>query len=263
MLRGLRYAAGRTLVLTMSGLAGLDSRTGREVWRIPLISTDTMFGDAIADGIWYVGGLDVSARAGYVAAINCATGRILWKYTPPQDVAFNGTSGALAGAVYITVYDPAARQRQAWAIDMSAHRVRWKSPVGQDDTDVYALAGGRLVFVSANGGYGMTAFNAATGRVAWQTRYPCSFGSEGPAGKTLISFTGNTVAGLDVASGRRVWQATPSAGLIAQVLANDGDETYFVWDGARLGAYRALAVGGGYCYTSPGGFASSTVVALR
>src|SRR5580692_2654924 len=48
VLRGLRYADGRTFVITLSGLTALDASTGRELWRIPLLTTDTEFGDAIA-----------------------------------------------------------------------------------------------------------------------------------------------------------------------------------------------------------------------
>jgi len=247
MLRGLRYAGGRTFVITLSGLTALDASTGRELWRIPLLTTDTESGDAIAGGIWYICGFNRTDGAYGLMAIDCATGSIRWKYTPPGDIALNSASSPLGGAVYVTVYDQGARQRQVWAIDMATRQVRWKSPCSQDDTAVYAPAGGTRVFTCDNAGYGLTAFDAVSGKMDWQAQQACCLGSQGPAGKTLITCSGTDVTGLDATSGTQLWQATPlqdentgmpGSGLITQVSAND-DETYFVWDGAKLMAFEA------------------------
>jgi outer membrane protein assembly factor BamB len=240
VLRGLRYADGRTFVITLSGLTALDASTGRELWRIPLLTTDTESGDAIAGGIWYICGFNSSDGAYGLIAIDCATGSMRWKYTPPGDVALNSASSPLNGAVYATVYDRSVRQRQVWAIDMATRQIRWKSPCSQDDTAVYAPAGGTRVFTCDNAGYGFTAFDAASGKMVWQTQQACCLGSQGPTGNTLIAYNGTDVTGLDATSGTHLWQATPlpASDLITQVSASD-DQMYFVWDGAKLRAFEA------------------------
>jgi outer membrane protein assembly factor BamB len=160
-LGGLRYATGRTFVITQSGVTALDARTGRELWQIPLLTTGTAFGDAIADGTWYVCGLDRTGDAYGLLAVDCATGDVRWAYAPPEGVALDGTSSPLGGAIYVSVYAQDAGKRQVWAIDTTSRQVRWKSPCGMDSTSVYAPTGGTLVFSCASAGYDMIAFDAA------------------------------------------------------------------------------------------------------
>jgi outer membrane protein assembly factor BamB len=60
----------------------------------------------------------------------------------------------------------------------------------------------------------------------------------------VITYSGTVVMGLDATTGAQLWQAAPSLPatgddtFITQVFADD-DETYYVWDGAKLSAFRA------------------------
>lgn len=271
-IRGLRYVDGRAYVITLSSLTALDARTGRQLWRIPLFSVDAALGDTFADGFLYISGDLGTTGAGGVMAIDCATGRTAWTYTPPAGVALNGVSGPLDGAVYVTVYDDDARQRQVWAIDAATRRVRWKSPCADQQQSVYtyAPAGGSRVFNCDSEGGAMTVFDAASGAVVWQTEDECCFGEQGPVGRTLIASGADGVSGLDAASGARVWSTARSAlgsspgalGLGPVQVFADGGDAYYVWDGARVAAYRAGARGTELwsAVFEPGGFAESVSV---
>jgi outer membrane protein assembly factor BamB len=238
MLRGVRYTDGRALVLTLSSLSALDASTGRPLWSIPLYSTVTQFGATIADGTFYICGSLGDSDVGSALAIDCATGRVVWTYDAPADVALNGVSGPLNGSIYVTVWDTAAKQRQIWAIDTGTKAVRWKSPcASQDSTDVYAPAGSTRVFNCDNTGF-LAAFDATSGKDLWRASYPCCYGSQGPTGKTLISSNFSAVAGLNASTGARVWTATPAVSSVTQVFAST-DDAYYLWTGANFKAYQA------------------------
>jgi len=259
--RGIRYAEGRTYVITLADLTALDAATGRRLWQIPLASVDTALGDATADGVFYIAGSRVVGETQGVMAIDCATGRVHWTYTVASGVVPNGVSAPLEGAVYATVYNHGSNQREVWAIDSSTQKVRWKSPCAfqNDSAYTYAPAGGSRVFNCDSQGGAMTVFDAASGQVAWSTADDCSFGYPGPVGDTLIAVGSTAVRGLDPKTGTTLWQATaplqgPGSGgftdlgsdasgaSITQVFAQDSD-SYYVWNGTNIAAYRAGASG--------------------
>lgn len=244
--RNLAYADGRVFVSTLSETMALDASTGRELWRAPLLTQGG--GRAIANGTWY-------AFGGYtpdpftLLAVDCASGRVQWTYTPPRGVSLSGPiSTPLNGALYVTVNNDAVQNMQVWAIDVVTRQVRWMSLCTQGNTDVYAPAAGTQVLNWATLGGNVAAYDTASGRQLWQTSGGTySLGSQPPAGKTVIIYSTTAVMGLDSATGARLWQATPSPpgslayparGWIIDAFASN-DDTYYVRDGASLRAFRA------------------------
>jgi hypothetical protein len=141
--RNLAYADGRVFVSTLSETMALDASTGRELWSVPLLTQGS--GRAIANGTWY-------AFGGYtpdpftLLAVDCASGRVQWTYTPPRGVSLSGPiSTPLNGALYVTVNNDAVQNMQVWAIDVATRQVRWTSLCRQGNTDVYAPAAGTHV----------------------------------------------------------------------------------------------------------------------
>ncbi|WP_439621323.1 outer membrane protein assembly factor BamB family protein [Gemmata sp.] len=163
---------------------GLDTETGKELWRTDLklrsFAAPIVLGKAVFYGVG-TGNMahDVEhypeegekkdgAVAGAVVTLDTETGKELWRFELPKAVHV-----ALAGDAF-SVY-AASRDGSVYAIDRRTGKLRWKTGLGSAimAPPAVAASGGVPVAVYAVGREGLLAcLNPHTGKVVWQKQLP-------------------------------------------------------------------------------------------
>jgi polyvinyl alcohol dehydrogenase (cytochrome) len=262
-------AGGRVLAGTLGGwMDAFDERTGRRLWswrspgdRPAIWSSPTVAGGRVLVGIGSQYG-DSPLEAGRLAALDVATGRLLWDDCVRPGCAAGGgiwSSPAVdgLGRAYVGVGNP---DDAVLAVDAATGRWLWETSLHPDqgrDLDVGATPvllrlGGREALAVGSTAGDFALIDAATGTVRWS--------------RTLVA--GTAVHGL-IASpgydGTRLYvpSASPPAGVFA--LSPDGGAT--LWQHATGRAvYSSPAVGRGVLVVGTGDVFGSTssgeVVAL-
>jgi len=208
------YANGVVCVLGAygAGVAGLDPRTGRPIWRRPPPSGGFGAGAAADNGVLYV----AEISPGGVAALDVRTGQPRWTAPTPSvastllvlDSVIAGTPTASPS------YDAGSL---TFALDKATGRPLWQANF---DTETYSsIAGeGDRVYVrvdllngAATEGNAIYALAARTGRKLWYRAFPSqSIGGTIVAADGLLyaSFTQGGLRALSPETGADVWQRT-------------------------------------------------------
>ena len=168
----------RVYVFTRRGerevMAALDAKTGAELWQSGYPSPYAASPPAAAHGagpkatpLFQDGALFTLGISGIVAAFDAANGTILWRTNTPAEPPYFGAAS---------------------------------SPVGD-----------RGVVMTHPGNYGpLTAFDPKTGAVKWTTGEDGFFASPAIASiggtRQVVTVTQKAVIGVDIASGRLLWQ---------------------------------------------------------
>jgi outer membrane protein assembly factor BamB len=190
-------------------------------WSVPIASGYT--GPTVAAGRVYV--MDRLTRPGEVERIHCfawETGQKLWtreypcvyevQYTagPRASVSIDeGRAFALGTMGHFHCLD-AATGEVLWAKDL---RAEYKARVPVWGISAAPLVDGGLVILQAGGGDGacMVALDKKTGREAWRAlddrpSYSAPILIQQAGRRVLVVWTGDSVAGLDPASGKVYWR---------------------------------------------------------
>lgn len=239
MVRGVRYAKGVVLVLTMEGLTGVDAVTGEKRWRFPVFTPSTDEYVGITDGTYYLCGQESETVPDRVYGIDVRSGQSNWSFDAPPGIVLNGAYGMRDGAVYIVVYNQEAKQREVWAVDAGTRTTRWRVRCPDENTSLSLPEAGPLVY---NFGSDIQALDPKTGALVWSRDEDdwggrTSIGS-GFIGGVVVAINGDAaISGLDPRTGAPVWQTTApprsGSGLIA------ASDAYYLCDGSRLTAMRA------------------------
>ncbi|MGW4246372.1 outer membrane protein assembly factor BamB family protein [Nocardia sp. NPDC004722] len=235
--QGLRSGSGGVVVESESGLAGLDARSGRELWRAAI---DTP-GIARAACFWNDAlvvcetGPDGVNRA---VALDLATGERKWTFDAPDGAALAGAFGTRDGALYLIATGNGGRE--AWAVDLRAKSVRWRVPCATEELVV--PVGGTLLYSEKPGsGSDLAALDQATGATVWSRAADSgiaatTLGSGLVDGAVLATDGVHTVSGLDPKTGAALW-TTPTLAYPVDILLGGGD-AYYLCDGDKLHAMR-------------------------
>jgi len=188
------------------GLGGavyaLDAATGKMLWSFTTSRRRPQSSVAVAGGVVYEVTSDDDGVRGSAYALDAATGKLLWHVSSPGPL-FTPT---VAHGILYTGFDNGTDQARLEALKASTGGFLWLTPpVGQDIFDWPAVAGS-LVYV---GSLGVDAFNAVTGKPAWE--FPLPSGSavdtEPVVANGIVYITGNsdnTLYALDAATGHKL-----------------------------------------------------------
>ncbi|HVT38986.1 MAG TPA: PQQ-binding-like beta-propeller repeat protein, partial [Gemmatimonadaceae bacterium] len=250
-----------TTVYCGSGLGGyvygVDGATGTQRWatKITPDSDVLIFSPVLAQGVVYAGfadlqvgpGLNRSQRVtGGVAAIDAASGRLLWmRLLPkPDSTIASATRFVAAGAGLIFA---GAQDGTLYALDDQTGAVRFSVPKTQfaippavaptrDDAKVIVVSGATVVVGSVSGGT-VTALSATDMHRLWIVDELNTYGSVYDiivdSGLVYASFVGGGLTVSRISDGRKVWVISGKdrkpRGIfdhIAAAPAIDGDRIY-------------------------------------
>ena len=190
-------------------------------WRVPISAGYT--GPTVADGRVYV--MDRQTEPAQVERVLCfawETGKKLWAHAYPcaYEVSYlagprasvsirDGRAYALGTMGHFHCYD-AARGTVLWAKDLQKE---YKARVPIWGIAASPLVDGELVIVQAGGADGacVLAFDRRTGEERWralddQASYSAPVIIEQAGRRVLVCWTGESVAGLEPASGKVLWR---------------------------------------------------------
>lgn len=191
----------------------IDARSGTPRWvtQLPGGAERTITFDPVEHaGIIFVGvAHETHPITGGLAALDAATGRILWIHDfVPRSPEFD--SDSWGGVVtYDSLVIASAADGQVYGLDQTTGAPRWIAPpvpgFPYSDPRGLALAGSTVVTSSMSGmGLGL---DAATGAVRWSTRVSGASLSRNVATDGRIAlFSTSEVVALDVTSGAIVWR---------------------------------------------------------
>jgi outer membrane protein assembly factor BamB len=194
----------------------LDSRTGQPAWVTQLpgrldVHTIT-FDPVVAGGQIFVGldyRPDTGPTIGSLAALDAATGRVLWirEFTPRiADLGSICNGGAVLAAGLVIA---SADDGQIYGLDTATGAVRWTAPpiAGYPYGDLRALAlSNDLVIASSTSGFA-TAIDAATGTIRWSTQIDgASLVYRVAADAELAVFATSELIAVDPQSGSVLWR---------------------------------------------------------
>ncbi|MGW4353409.1 outer membrane protein assembly factor BamB family protein [Nocardia sp. NPDC004582] len=236
--RGVRYGSGAVVAESESALTGIDAKTGREMWRLPITTPGIGQRSCLWNGALMVPGTEPDAAGDRVVAVDLASGQRKWVFDAPEGVRLTGVYGVRDQALYLIAADHGGKGREAWAVDMSSKTVRWRVPCESDGLTV--PEGGSLLYNQKPGSGGdLVALDRETGETAWSragdTAVSASTIASGLVkGAVLASDGAHTVSGLDPSTGAALW-TTPALPYAAGTVFGSGD-AYFLCDGSRLHA---------------------------
>ena len=253
----------------LNSIYALDRRTGKEIW------TFHPQGEAMPTPLLDDGSLYAGTGDGHVYRLAADTGALIWK---SDIVSFVSMSSLVKGGAYIFV--GATNPNFFYAIDAKSGRIAWKTTIPHmvatgigDCTPAYAdgIVVQEVTVKSDDKNLPVAnvllAFDAPTGRILWQKRFPD--GKVPPAMKTAtpiivngVVYEGSPVSGdyygIDLKTGRELWklhlgsQIRAGAAVldgIAYLPYRSGDIAAIrVSDGARLGVTH---IGGAFGPSSP------------
>ena len=192
----------------------IDSRTGVPLWIAQLpgppgVRTTTfdptIGGGQIFVGLWH----DTNPLSGGLAALDAATGRVLWvrEFAARRidlDSYCNGGAVIASGLAIASASDG-----RIYGLDTAAGVIRWivpavaRYPTG--DSRALALAG-HVVLASSNSGL-VTGFDAATGAIRWSTQVDgASLSYHVAADSQLAIFSTSEIIAVDPQGGSVLWR---------------------------------------------------------
>lgn len=272
----------------------------KPAWTAPV--GDAHSSPVVADGVVYAFYQPKEKDADALAAFDAQTGKRLWEksydraaYSPPFGAGPRSTPAVAGGKVYtlgntgvLACWD-AKTGEVAWKVDTLKE---FKAP-----NLTFGVSGSPLVYdgkvvVNVGGkGAGVVAFDAATGKPAWQTgddtaSYSSPIVAELGGKPTVVVLTGAGLVGLDPATGKERWrhpfkdllQESATTPLVADGLligssvtlgsvalkAGEGKpET--AWKAGKLNCYFStpVAAGQGHLYMLNGKLAINPTITLR
>jgi outer membrane protein assembly factor BamB len=187
-------------------LTALDTATGAPIWshrfEAPLTGTPLVAGDRVI----------VVATNGLAAALDVATGRIDWTVTglPAAALVMGGPRPAISGNTVLLPFPSGELQaveragaRRLWTTHVAGTRLaRAYSSIPGISADPM-VAGGRVYAGNATGRF--SAFELATGRVAWSAPDGAMDAAWMAGGSIFLISDANTLVRLDARSGDRIW----------------------------------------------------------
>ncbi|OEJ36528.1 PQQ-binding-like beta-propeller repeat protein [Streptomyces agglomeratus] len=167
---------------------GVDARTGRLLWTVPI--TDTVSDQPVATGgLTHINGVDG------LQTIDTRSGKVRW-----QKFGYSDVLAAAHGSLLMATEDEVASLRPSdgkvlWSVELDAPVVGRAALVR--DT----------VYVSARKGL-IYALNAKTGAVRWRKDVSNEDASRSPvvAGSAVIVDAGTQIVALDARSGKELWR---------------------------------------------------------
>lgn len=210
-------AGGR--IFTLDAGAGVSAVTpsGQLAWRTDLTPPQDRSGEASGGGLAYADGkLFVASGYGTLTALDPATGGVIWQQK--LMAAATGAPTAYGDLVYVT-----AGQSEAWAIEQSNGRVRWRlsatpdlnslsgapSPAVDDQYVIFGFGSGELQAAFRRGG--MRVWDALiTGRRTGFARANINDITGDPVISGSTVYAGNQsgrMVALQKANGERLWTA--------------------------------------------------------
>ncbi len=185
---------------------------------------------AVANGRVFVVSADASTSKATLVALDAATGRTLWRFSPPAP-SFGASAVSVDGAsAFAGLGDGDLR-----AFDAATGRVRWQTVVRDsfDPLATPAISGGTLFAADVSGG--LYALRADSGARRWNYQFEELTGRGAPvvaAGTVYLGLTGGTIVAIDAASGDLVWRGryvggavgplTPAGSLLLAPLQGSG-----------------------------------------
>lgn len=175
----------------------LDRATGETHWKFltegRLHSSPTLVGETLYSG----------CHDGHVYALDSGTGKLKWKFKTGSLV--NSTVAWRDGKAYFGSYD-----KHVYALDAASGECLWKTEADPGATS-HIVASPAVtddaVFIGTWPGT-MYAFDRATGKVRWRTPLGARIqASCAVAGDVVYTLASSRLAGLDVRSGKIVWEA--------------------------------------------------------
>ncbi|WP_157388425.1 outer membrane protein assembly factor BamB family protein [Nocardia terrae] len=239
-IRGVRYGTGTVMVETDAGLTGLEGRTGRELWRLPIATPGIGRRSCTWDHAFVVCGTEPDAPVQRAVAVDSVSGERKWVFDAPEGVTLAGVFGVRDGVLYAVASGPGNGTREAWAVDTRTRTVRWQVPC--DAEGLYVPDAGSLVYSQSPGSGGdLTALDAGTGATVWSRAGDSSVSAttieSGLVGGAVLATDGaHVISGLDPNTGAALWN-TPALSYPADTLFGAGD-TYYLCDGSKLHAMR-------------------------
>ena len=190
-------------------LRSLDAGDGSQRWRLAL--GGSVYDASVRDGVVVVrvGPLD----AGHVLGVEAATGRELWRFTPPRGAWLSWQQLPTDdGGVVVT-----GERGALVVLERRDGRVRWSRPAGERATPrVFAVAGNRVLWIDRGA---LESLDAATGELLWRAEgvvRPGEFSAELTiTGDVVIVALGvdpayRPVTAYDLATGQERWRLRPS-----------------------------------------------------
>ena len=189
----------------------------------------------VIDGVMYTSG-----NLGRVYALDAATGRELWTFTPTVDMQANRSAccdqanrgvAVHQGRVYVGALDgwlyalDAATGAVAWKVDTIADRSR-----GYTSTGAPEIAGNLVIIGNAGAEYDVrgyvTAYDTATGKEAWRfwtiPRDPAAGPQESEALEKALA-TWDPESRWDIGGGGTVWDAISYDPVFDQIIIGTGN----------------------------------------
>jgi outer membrane protein assembly factor BamB len=170
-------------------------------------------------------------------ALDAATGRVLWTYSP-QGVSVGTSSPSVSGTrVFVGFGDRVVR-----ALEAATGRVLWQQPVraGFSPRSSPAVAPGAVYVADVDGG--LYRFDPVSGDRRWDFQFPAGVGLSAPlvvGGAVYVGLADGTVAAVASDTGHLVWRTR-----------------------TRLGGVGPLTPAGGFLL-APGSTGPGGVVAFR
>lgn len=232
---------GRIFTLDAGTQVVATSTAGQRLWTRDLLPSDARAGEATGGGVAYADGrVYVSSGFGFLAALNAADGRVIWRQE--LDATGSGAPSVQDDLVYL-----AAGDDTGWALDRDTGRIRWQigaatsinnvlgapAPVLTDDLAIFAFGSGEVQAVFRRGG--LRRWDAAvvgrrqgfaSGQVGDITAPPVVDG-----GQAYIGNHSGRVVAVTLGNGERIW--TAAEGAVGPVWPA-GDSLFLVTDRNEL-----------------------------
>jgi outer membrane protein assembly factor BamB len=187
----------------------------KPAWKVPVGEAHSS--PVVAGGTVYAFYKLKGKEAEALAAFDAKTGERKWekgyereKFQSPFGAGPQGTPTVAGGRVYtygstgvLTAWD-AKTGEKAWAVDTLKEFKAKNLFFGVATSPT--VVGDKVVVMVGGKGAGIVAFEAGTGKLAWQaTDDPASYTSPLPAGEDMIFLTGSHLRSLAYASGKENW----------------------------------------------------------
>ncbi|HEY3210425.1 MAG TPA: PQQ-binding-like beta-propeller repeat protein [Actinomycetota bacterium] len=189
----------------------IDAKQGTLRWKKRLQSS-VEAAPAVAGGRVYAVSENGTNGDTRLYALDAATGRSVWSYSP-RGVAIGVSSPTVAaGTVFVGFGDAQVR-----AFDAETGTVRWSAPIRGFFSlhSSLAFSAGDLYTMDENGG--VYRLDGKSGELRWDFQFPSyvSWSSPLVLGSTIyVGMDDGTVAGIDISSGRLVWKTRVVTGPI-------------------------------------------------
>jgi outer membrane protein assembly factor BamB len=228
-LGGPAIEGGRVFVGTSDGrVLAFTANEGSRLWEYRATGrVDTS--PAVADGLVYVVGEDLSSGAATMYALDADTGRERWRFSPSGPGVRVSSISVAEGTAFVGLGD-----FMVHAFDAAAGAERWQTPVRVPfSSRLVPAVGDRVVLGDLAGNlYGL---EAGSGELAWMFRVPGDLVLASPilAGDwAVVGDGGGQASAIDLSSGLLVWKRDVGVGPVGPI-ASDGERLYLAVLGPR------------------------------